>query len=96
MRQVTFYAISDLCTDTGRDNYPVARPDGRTDGHPHYYICEPVAADKNIKGPFNIYGQEGGDFGLRTLPKISAPYRVGKKYSYFGSKCVKIGFLRAF
>ena len=31
MRQVTFYAISDLCTDTGRDNYPVARPDGQTD-----------------------------------------------------------------
>ena len=27
MRQVTFYAISDLCTDTGRDKYPVARPD---------------------------------------------------------------------
>ena len=22
---------------------------GRTDGNPHYYICEPVAADKNSK-----------------------------------------------
>jgi len=23
--------------------------DVRTDGNPHYYICEPVAADKKIK-----------------------------------------------
>ena len=29
-RQVTRDAISDLCTDTVRHKYPVARPDGRT------------------------------------------------------------------
>ena len=23
--------------------------DGRPDGNPHYYICEPVAADKNLE-----------------------------------------------
>ena len=32
--------------ESGQNECTDGRPDGRTDGHPHYYICEPVAADK--------------------------------------------------
>ena len=50
-RQVTRDAISDLCTDTVRHKYPVARPDRQTDVRTDICVhtsASPSAADKNI------------------------------------------------
>ena len=55
-------------SDHVRDKWPVYRQrtrqvtahkagrlDGRTDGNPHYYICEPVAADKKLENCRSIF-----------------------------------------
>ena len=54
---MTFYAISDLCTDTGRDKYPVARPDVRTDICVHT-SASPSAADKNDRDQTFLFFQD--------------------------------------
>ena len=67
MRQVTWDATSDLCTDTVRHKYPVARPDVRTDICVHT-SASPSAADKNKRNiAIDLVLLEMGHIRVRNL-----------------------------